>query len=82
MAIRLGNTCGNCSNLNADNTCKIHEVAVSSSYTCNSFDMRADLNNVHDCAQCARFKSSSCPHPEKASAGMMCEAWAPEKVTA
>ena len=82
MAIRLGNNCENCSNLQLGNKCAVHDVIVGNQYTCNSFNMRAGLDNDHDCTSCARFKSESCPHPQKAAEGMLCEAWAPAKVNA
>ena len=39
MSIRIGNSCVNCENLSANEICKVHGVIVSTSYTCDSFEM-------------------------------------------
>ena len=46
MAIRLGDGCMNCENLLETQMCKIHMVKVDSSYTCDSFNMKAALKDV------------------------------------
>ena len=77
MAIRLSTTCLNCSNLRNDSTCDIHEVKVSSNYTCDHFQMRSELDYDR---QCTRHGKDDCAHPEKAAPGMLCTSWAPASV--
>jgi hypothetical protein len=45
MSIRVGNSCVNCENLSTNEICKVHGVKVSTSYTCDSFEMKAALKN-------------------------------------
>lgn len=80
MAIRLSSTCLNCANLKNDASCKVHEVKVSSNYTCDQFELRADLDYDRECSNCARHGQDDCAHPEKAAAGMLCTSWAPAAV--
>lgn len=77
MSIRKASSCSNCENLQSNGYCSIHEVEVSNSYVCDSFEMKANLKNEDDCTNCARFKTSNCANPEKAAPGMMCKHWAP-----
>lgn len=79
MAIRLGNSCVNCENLSANEQCKIHGVKVSDNYTCDSFEMKVALKNDPNCGTCARFETSTCANPQKASPGMLCAHWAPQQ---
>lgn len=78
MAIRLSTNCTNCAKLSASFMCNVHQVKVSESYTCDNFILKDTLNSRSDCTSCARFEADSCPHPAKASAGMLCTSWAPE----
>ncbi|BFP42559.1 hypothetical protein FGF1_34040 [Flavobacteriaceae bacterium GF1] len=82
MAIRLGNNCGNCDNMMTDQMCKVHGVKVGSHYTCDSFEMKLELNNDRDCNTCLRFQREDCANPSKAAPGMMCSVWAPLSVSA
>lgn len=82
MAIRMGNSCVNCENLTSGNICSVHDVKVKERYTCDSFDMKADLKNDRSCLSCARYEEPSCPNPEKAAADMLCSHWAPAEVNA
>lgn len=78
MSIRLGNSCENCSNLAAGKICEIHEVKVSSGYTCDSFNMKAALKDDPNCTTCSRYQGPTCAHPQKAAPGMLCSHWAPQ----
>jgi len=78
MAIRLGNSCVNCENLTDKNLCSIHDVTVSKSYTCDTFEMKASLRDDMNCASCARFESATCANPQKAAPAMLCSHWAPQ----
>ena len=80
MAIRLGNNCENCENLMSDNMCKVHGVKVGNHYTCESFEMRAELSNTEDCTTCLRYEREDCANPTKAAPSMMCSVWAPQSV--
>ncbi len=77
MAIRLGNSCANCENVTASKQCKVHLVSVDEGYTCDSFQMKAQLKNDPNCSTCARLETSSCAKPQKAAPGMLCAQWAP-----
>lgn len=77
MAIRLSNNCTNCTQLSATLVCNVHQVKVSESYTCDNFTLKENMNAEKDCTSCARHNDNSCPHPTKASAGMLCASWAP-----
>ncbi len=79
MVIRLGNSCINCYNLSATETCKVHGVKVSNNYTCDSFEMKSSLKNDPNCSTCVRFEKSTCANPQKATAGMLCSHWAPQQ---
>ncbi len=78
MAIRMGNNCVNCKNANDAMQCKIHEVKVSANYTCDQFDMKAEIQNERNCLTCLRFEGPTCAHPQKAAEGMLCSSWAPD----
>ncbi|PRP67637.1 hypothetical protein [Nonlabens agnitus] len=80
MSIRLGNSCGNCEHLSSEHKCGVHDVFVNAHYTCHSFSLKAKMEDDRGCTSCARYGKPSCPHSEKATAGMMCNSWAPEKV--
>ncbi|KAA1245182.1 hypothetical protein [Aquimarina sp. RZ0] len=82
MAIRLGNSCENCENLMTNNTCKVHGVKVSSSYTCDSFEMKAVLKDDRNCVTCLRYETNECANPQKAAPGMLCSQWAPQNAMA
>ena len=82
MSIRIGNSCGNCDNLTNNHQCGVHEVQVSESYTCDSFEMKVALKNDPNCSSCSRFEKASCANPQKAAAGMLCSKWAPENAQA
>ncbi|UZO82341.1 hypothetical protein NBT05_07655 [Aquimarina sp. ERC-38] len=82
MAIRLGNSCENCENLNENSTCRVHGVKVSSSYTCDSFDMKLSLKDDRNCVTCVRYETSDCANPQKAAPGMLCSHWAPQNAMA
>jgi hypothetical protein len=82
MSIRIGNSCVNCENLAVNETCKVHGVKVSTSYTCDSFEMKAALKNDPNCGTCARYESTSCANPKKAAPGMLCSQWAPQNASA
>ncbi|MEM6842251.1 MAG: hypothetical protein AAF944_11485 [Bacteroidota bacterium] len=82
MAIRLGNNCVNCDHLMSDQMCKVHGVKVGSHYTCDSFDMKAELADMRDCTTCIRFEQDDCANPGKAAPGMMCAVWAPQSISA
>ncbi|WP_276391885.1 hypothetical protein [Eudoraea chungangensis] len=77
MAIRLGNNCENCDNLMSNNMCKEHGVMVGSNYTCDKFEMKANLITDRDCNTCLRYEKEDCANPTKAAPGMMCSVWAP-----
>lgn len=77
MSIRLTSGCVNCQNLTEERNCAIHNVKVEERFTCDSFDMRPSLFDEVDCTSCSRMNDSSCAHPAKASAGMMCSKYAP-----
>jgi hypothetical protein len=78
MSIRIGNSCLNCESLNSDETCKVHGVKVSTSYTCDSFEMKMALKNDPNCITCLRYEDTSCANPQKAAPGMLCSQWAPQ----
>jgi len=80
MAIRLSSTCLNCSNLSSNSVCNLHQVKVSSNYTCDQFSLKAELDVDRSCTTCARHETPSCAHPDKAAAGMLCTSWAPAAV--
>ena len=80
MSIRIGNSCNNCSSLTANQECQVHSVKVSPEYTCDTFDLKTNLKDDSNCSNCARFEQSSCAHPKKATAGMLCSQWAPRAV--
>jgi len=82
MAIRLGNSCGNCEHLDQGNTCKQHGVQVGTSYTCDSFEMKAALKSEQHCVTCVRYETSDCANPQKAAPEMSCNHWAPQKIMA
>ena len=82
MAIRLGSNCVNCENLMSDQMCKVHGVKVGSHYTCDSFNMKAELTDERDCTTCVRFEQDDCANPGKAAPGMMCSVWAPQSISA
>ena len=82
MSIRIGNSCVNCQSLTAKEVCKVHAVKVSDNYTCDSFEMKASLKNDPNCSSCARFESSNCANPQKATPGMLCSQWAPQNAQA
>ena len=82
MSIRIGNSCVNCDNLTANETCKVHGVKVSNNYTCDSFEMKAALKNDPNCGTCARYESTNCANPQKAAPGMLCSQWAPQNIQA
>jgi hypothetical protein len=82
MSIRIGNSCVNCENLSANEICKVHGVIVSTSYTCDSFEMKAALKNNPNCITCDRYESESCANPEKAAQDMLCSHWAPQNAQA
>lgn len=77
MAIRFANNCSNCKNLIEGTFCSKHEVLVSQKYTCDLFDMRAELKNERSCSNCEKHGTSTCAHPTKAAPGMLCSSWAP-----
>jgi hypothetical protein len=77
MSIRIGNSCVNCEKLEMNNMCKLHKVKVSTSYTCDSFSIKAALKDDPNCGTCAKFETSTCANPTKASKGMLCSHWAP-----
>lgn len=78
MSIRLATNCTNCVNFQNDNTCAQHHIKVSERHTCDSFTMKASLKDNMNCGTCTRYNTSSCPHPQKASAEMLCTSWAPK----
>lgn len=82
MSIRIGNSCINCENLGANEVCKVHGVKVSTSYTCDSFDMKAAIKNDPNCITCARYQEPDCANPSKAAPGMLCSHWAPQSAQA
>jgi hypothetical protein len=82
MSIRIGNRCVNRDNLMGDDTCKVHVVKVSKSYTCDSFEMKAALKDDPNCVSCARYEGPSCANPQKAAPGMLCSQWAPQSAQA
>ncbi|MEL6810338.1 MAG: hypothetical protein AAFP76_03265 [Bacteroidota bacterium] len=82
MAIRLGNSCTNCENLLEKNRCKVHNVIVSNTYTCDSFEMKAALKDQRNCITCIRYEETDCANPQKAAPGMLCAHWAPVNATA
>jgi hypothetical protein len=77
MAIRFANNCSNCTNLVEKTFCSKHEVLVSQKYTCDLFNMKAELKNERSCSNCKKHETDSCAHPSKAAPGMMCASWAP-----
>ena len=77
MSIRIGNSCANCTKANSQLMCDVHNVKVSKSYTCDSFEMKTELKNDLNCGTCAKFEQSNCANPQKASLGMLCSHWAP-----
>ncbi|MFT7284558.1 hypothetical protein [Nonlabens sp.] len=82
MSIRMGNSCVNCDNLMGDDTCKVHVVKISTSYTCDSFEMKAALKDDPNCVSCARYEGPSCSNPQKAALGMLRAQWAPQNAQA
>ena len=77
MAIRFANNCSNCKNLIEKTFCSKHEVLVSQKYTCDLFDMKAELKNERNCDNCKKQGTVTCAHPSKAAPGMLCASWAP-----
>ncbi|SHJ25854.1 hypothetical protein [Pseudozobellia thermophila] len=82
MSIRLGNSCVNCENLVENHICKVHGVEVGTSYTCDSFEMKAMLKDKENCVSCVRYETSDCANPQKAAPGMSCAHWAPQGASA
>jgi len=82
MSIRIGNSCINCENLKSNKLCKVHGVKVATNYTCDSFNMKAALKNDPNCGNCARYETTTCANPQKATPGMLCSHWAPENAQA
>lgn len=80
MPIRLATSCSNCNNLSGGNTCTQHKIQVTERHTCDSFSMQEALKNNMNCGTCTRFNTTDCPHPQKASAEMLCSSWAPKAV--
>lgn len=78
MAIRLGNSCVNCESFSEKDICVIHSVKVNKSYTCDTFNMKANLRDDMNCGTCARFNISTCANPQKAAPAMLCSHWAPQ----
>lgn len=78
MPIRLSHSCSHCQALSADHTCQVHEVKVSSEYTCDQFSLKPKLTSARHCKTCARYGQKSCAHPQKAAEGMLCSSWAPQ----
>lgn len=78
MAIRLANNCNNCTNMANGSVCNVHGVKVSENYTCDAFEMKANLQDDRDCLNCIRYEGDNCANPEKAAKGMMCLSWAPQ----
>ena len=82
MSIRIGNSCVNCENMGPNELCKVHGVRVSTSYTCDSFEMKAALKNDPNCDTCARYETTTCANPGKAAPGMLFSHWAPQNAQA
>lgn len=82
MAIRLGNSCVNCENLQANEMCGVHKIQVSNSYTCDSFKTKAELLDSRNCSTCLRYEKTECANPQKATPGMLCSHWAPQNAMA
>ncbi|MFL1897054.1 hypothetical protein ACJRPK_15225 [Aquimarina sp. 2-A2] len=82
MAIRLGNSCLNCSHLIEGEYCTTHQTTVSNRHTCDSFEMRASLKDDPNCTTCSRYQGPTCANPQKAAPGMLCSHWAPIRATA
>lgn len=82
MSIRIGNSCVNCDSLGDNNKCKVHGVKVDTSYTCDSFEMKAALKNDPNCMTCVRYESTTCANPKKAAPAMLCSHWAPQNASA
>ncbi len=72
----------NCDNMMSDSMCKVHGVKVASHYTCDHFEMKAELTDHRDCTSCQRYERDDCANPAKASPGMMCSVWAPREFRA
>lgn len=82
MSIRISNSCSNCENLHTDKTCKIHQVKVTTSYTCDSFEMKNTIKNDPSCLTCVRYEQTNCANPKKAAPQMLCSHWAPQNALA
>lgn len=82
MSIRIGNSCINCENLLQNKLCSVHGVHVNTSYTCDSFSMRAELKEDSNCETCARYQGPTCAHPLRAAPAMLCSHWAPKNASA
>jgi len=82
MSIRIGNSCVNCENLGPQDVCEVHKVKVATSYTCDSFEMKAALKNDPNCVTCVRYETETCANPQKAAPGMLCSQWAPQNAQA
>jgi len=82
MAIRLGNSCLNCTHFVEGEFCTEHETKVTSRHTCDSFDMKMMLKDDPNCTTCARYQGPTCAHPQKAAPGMLCSHWAPQNAVA
>lgn len=78
MPIRISSSCTNCEALSAGSHCQVHDVQVNEHYTCDQFSLKAQLSAQRQCKNCARFKTQSCAHPNKAAEGMLCASWAPQ----
>jgi hypothetical protein len=78
MAIRLANSCAHCEALSAQHQCKVHDIKVDENYVCDHFSFNPSLSTVRHCGSCARHKTDTCAHPQKAAQGMLCSSWAPQ----
>jgi hypothetical protein len=75
MSIRSGNSCKNCEQHN-EGFCMVHKTTVGPAYTCDSFEMRAELKDDPNCITCVRYEKPDCANPQKAAPAMLCNHWA------
>lgn len=80
MNVKLANCCGNCEHFINGQICGIHEFVVSENQVCEAYQFKAVLHREDDCLKCSKFQTLDCPHPNKASEGILCNVWYPRGV--
>lgn len=77
MDIQLAKCCGNCDHHIKGQLCNVHEIVTADTQACQAYEFRAALTRETDCLKCTKFQTEHCPHPNKASEGMMCTVYYP-----